>query len=111
ARAAGHASHQHDAHRVAAVAPAQVGIRVFHRRGRPYEGCAAGAGTGGAACTQLPLSGARLVPEGRAVSAGAMATEAVRALAPYVIGKPIQELARELGIDEADIIKLASNEN
>src|SRR5690606_33933467 len=41
----------------------------------------------------------------------AMATEAVRTLAPYVIGKPIQELARELGINEADIVKLASNEN
>lgn len=41
----------------------------------------------------------------------ARATAAVRALAPYVIGKPISELARELGMDEADIIKLASNEN
>ena len=38
-------------------------------------------------------------------------TAAVRALAPYVIGKPISELARELGLREADIIKLASNEN
>jgi histidinol-phosphate aminotransferase len=36
----------------------------------------------------------------------------VRALAPYVIGKPISELARELGIrDDSDIVKLASNEN
>jgi histidinol-phosphate aminotransferase len=45
------------------------------------------------------------------VSAGANATAAVRGLAPYVIGKPISELARELGMDEADIVKLASNEN
>ncbi len=45
------------------------------------------------------------------MSAASLGTAAVRALAPYVIGKPIQELARELGIDEADIIKLASNEN
>jgi histidinol-phosphate aminotransferase len=45
------------------------------------------------------------------VSAGSLATRAVQGLAPYVIGKPIQELARELGIEEADIIKLASNEN
>jgi histidinol-phosphate aminotransferase len=42
---------------------------------------------------------------------GSLATRAVQALAPYVIGKPIQELARELGLDEADIVKLASNEN
>jgi len=35
----------------------------------------------------------------------------VRAIAPYQPGKPIQELAREMGIDEASIIKLASNEN
>lgn len=42
---------------------------------------------------------------------GSTASAAVRALAPYVIGKPISELARELGFAEADIIKLASNEN
>lgn len=35
----------------------------------------------------------------------------MQGLAPYVIGKPIAELARELGIAEADIVKLASNEN
>jgi histidinol-phosphate aminotransferase len=35
----------------------------------------------------------------------------VRAIAPYQPGKPISELAREMGIDEARIIKLASNEN
>ena len=35
----------------------------------------------------------------------------VRAIAPYQPGKPISELAREMGIDEAGIIKLASNEN
>ena len=45
------------------------------------------------------------------MSAGSLATAAVQGLAPYVIGKPIQELARELGMDEADIVKLASNEN
>lgn len=45
------------------------------------------------------------------MSVGSKATAAVRAIAPYVIGKPIPELARELGIEEADIIKLASNEN
>ena len=35
----------------------------------------------------------------------------VRSLAPYQPGKPISELARELGLDERKIIKLASNEN
>lgn len=35
----------------------------------------------------------------------------VRAIAPYVAGKPISEVAREFGLDEAHIVKLASNEN
>jgi histidinol-phosphate aminotransferase len=35
----------------------------------------------------------------------------VRAIAPYQPGKPISELAREMGLEEARIIKLASNEN
>jgi len=35
----------------------------------------------------------------------------IREIAPYQPGKPISELARELGLDEAGIIKLASNEN
>jgi len=35
----------------------------------------------------------------------------VRAIAPYQAGKPIEELAREFGLDPAAIVKLASNEN
>jgi histidinol-phosphate aminotransferase len=35
----------------------------------------------------------------------------IRAIAPYQPGKPTSELARELGLDEAGIVKLASNEN
>jgi len=35
----------------------------------------------------------------------------IRDLKPYQPGKPIKELGRELGIREANIIKLASNEN
>jgi histidinol-phosphate aminotransferase len=35
----------------------------------------------------------------------------VRAIAPYQPGKPISELAREMGLDQAKIVKLASNEN
>src|SRR5215468_1699145 len=40
---------------------------------------------------------------------GDLAVPWVRTLAPYVPGKPIEELERELGI--TNIIKLASNEN
>ncbi len=40
-----------------------------------------------------------------------LAVEGVRGLAPYEPGKPIGELAREYGLDPADIVKLASNEN
>ena len=35
----------------------------------------------------------------------------VRAIAPYQPGKPTSELAREMGIEEKSIVKLASNEN
>jgi histidinol-phosphate aminotransferase len=41
----------------------------------------------------------------------ALAQAGVQKLSPYVPGKPVDELARELGIDPALIIKLASNEN
>jgi histidinol-phosphate aminotransferase len=40
-----------------------------------------------------------------------LAPENVRGIAPYVPGKPIAEVARELGLDEASILKMASNEN
>jgi histidinol-phosphate aminotransferase len=39
------------------------------------------------------------------------APDYIRAIAPYQAGKPISELARELGLDEHSIVKLASNEN
>ncbi|MCC7546136.1 MAG: histidinol-phosphate transaminase [Burkholderiales bacterium] len=35
----------------------------------------------------------------------------VRAIAPYQPGKPTSELAREMGMEESGIVKLASNEN
>jgi histidinol-phosphate aminotransferase len=41
----------------------------------------------------------------------ALAPAHIRAIAPYQPGKPIPELAREMGLNEADIVKLASNEN
>jgi len=37
--------------------------------------------------------------------------EYVRAIAPYQAGKPISEVAREFGLKEESIVKLASNEN
>jgi histidinol-phosphate aminotransferase len=40
-----------------------------------------------------------------------LAPEYIRAIQPYQPGKPIAELARELGLDAAHVIKLASNEN
>lgn len=40
-----------------------------------------------------------------------LAVAGVRELKPYPPGKPIEELAREQGLAEEDIVKLASNEN
>lgn len=41
----------------------------------------------------------------------AKALPSVQELSPYVPGKPVEELAREFGLNPADIVKLASNEN
>ena len=41
----------------------------------------------------------------------ALAQPGVQQLSPYVPGKPVDELARELDLDPATIVKLASNEN
>lgn len=46
-----------------------------------------------------------------AIDYQSLAVEGVQALSPYEPGKPISELARELGLNPAEIIKLASNEN
>lgn len=45
------------------------------------------------------------------MSVAGNAPEYVRAIMPYVPGKPVSELAREMGFAEASIVKLASNEN
>ena len=50
-------------------------------------------------------------PTQKPASAVERAPEYVRAIAPYVGGKPIEELARELDLDASTIVKLASNEN
>ncbi len=46
-----------------------------------------------------------------AIDYQSLAVKGVQALSPYQPGKPISELARELGLDSSEIIKLASNEN
>jgi histidinol-phosphate aminotransferase len=55
----------------------------------------------------------RLVPFNlwRMTSIWDLANSQLRDLAVYEPGKPIEETARELGIDPAEIVKLASNEN
>lgn len=40
-----------------------------------------------------------------------LAVKGVQALSPYQPGKPIEELAREFGLNPEEVIKLASNEN
>jgi histidinol-phosphate aminotransferase len=40
-----------------------------------------------------------------------LAPDYIRAIAPYQPGKPISDLAREMGLDPSRIVKLASNEN
>jgi histidinol-phosphate aminotransferase len=44
-------------------------------------------------------------------SATPVAADHIREIAPYVPGKPIEDVARELHLDPATIVKLASNEN
>ena len=50
-------------------------------------------------------------PQSATLDLSLLAPEYVRRLARYLPGKPIGELAREFGLDERDIVKLASNEN
>jgi len=52
-----------------------------------------------------------MTPEPSTADPVALAPSYVRAIAPYRAGKPIAEVAREYGLDEARIVKLASNEN
>jgi histidinol-phosphate aminotransferase len=50
-------------------------------------------------------------PTSPASDPSTLAPSYVRAIAPYQAGKPIAELAREYGLDQHEIVKLASNEN
>ena len=45
------------------------------------------------------------------MSACGSAPAHIKSIAAYQPGKPISELAREMALDEASIVKLASNEN
>ena len=45
------------------------------------------------------------------IEACELAPSWIRSFAAYVPGKPASELAREMGLEEASIVKLASNEN
>lgn len=45
------------------------------------------------------------------MSLAQLAPDYIRAISPYQPGKPIADLAREMGLDESTIVKLASNEN
>lgn len=45
------------------------------------------------------------------MSIASLAPDYIRAIMAYQPGKPISELAREMGIPESSIVKLASNEN
>lgn len=40
-----------------------------------------------------------------------LAPEFIKAIAPYKAGKPVSDVVRELGLDPAKVVKLASNEN
>lgn len=42
---------------------------------------------------------------------GVSAPDYIRSIAPYQPGKPITDLAREMGLEPSQIVKLASNEN
>ncbi|MEC3766761.1 MULTISPECIES: histidinol-phosphate transaminase [Cupriavidus] len=52
-----------------------------------------------------------MAEQGKQGGAPGFGPDYVRAISPYVAGKPIAEVAREFGLDEAGIVKLASNEN
>lgn len=58
----------------------------------------------------MPLGSS--APDAAAVESPAQGSPSyVKSIAPYRPGKPIEEVAREYGLDPARIIKLASNEN
>lgn len=52
-----------------------------------------------------------LTPMVHAADPSMIAPSYIREIAPYQGGRPVSEIARQFGFQEADIVKLASNEN
>src|SRR5205823_5701485 len=104
---------QHEPHRVAPVARRRraVGVHVLHRHRGPSKGPGRCRGARRAAFQGAVPENTRLLPFGMLIDPCELSPSYVRSIAPYQPGKPISELAREMGLDEAGIVKLASNEN
>src|SRR6185436_2981938 len=114
--------------RVAPVAGRAVGIPLLRRHRGPSRRPERRRRAGGSREDRRLPQGAGVLPGGGAMTRAArgkrlpaggeetadlrsVAPENVRGIAPYVPGKPIAETARELGIPESDILKMASNES
>ncbi len=69
-----------------------------------------GVAAAGVASTKT-ASESKTLLTARTTDIAAQSPEYIRRMTPYVPGKPIDELAREYGLVESDIVKLASNEN
>src|SRR6185436_4036016 len=112
ARAARAARREHVAPRVAPDSRRQVGVLLLRRPGRAPQRRAAGRGARRAGEAGAVPENPRLLPGGAMkMDLCDLSPSYVRSIAPYQPGKPISELAREMGLDEAGIVKLASNEN
>src|SRR5262249_53556993 len=91
-----------------------VEVPLLRRARRARHGPSGADGDRGVACGIALGEGARELPEDALVGSAespmrTLAPPNVERLTPYVPGKPIEELERELGISGA--VKLASNEN
>src|SRR6185295_15995200 len=78
------------------------GGRAVRARARRSVSQAAGIVSRGAGLKNRPKNMTATTP---------VALDYVSKLAPYIPGKPIEDVARELHLDPATIVKLASNEN
>src|SRR5690606_31139845 len=110
------ARHQHDADRIAALAPGALGIHVLCRSARSCRRTRSRPGPEGTQGTRALSQSAGRLPARTPMSDTPFdpcehAPAHIRSIAPYQPGKPITELARELGLEPDSIVKLASNEN
>ena len=97
------------------------GVRILRRYRRASGGCHRRDGAGRAWPPGALSQGAWLVPgrsllitsfsQGKYMALCDQSLPNVRAISPYQPGKPITQLAREMGIPVERIVKLASNEN